>query len=113
MGSSGPSIVQPCSHTTGRPSRRAIATSLRRSEEHTSELQSPVHLVCRLLLGKKKIRYCGWGGGGGGWRRGSGQVWAGRWSCARAGGWRETGRECSGGRGRRGCTGRGGGALRW
>src|SRR5690348_17614085 len=25
-----------------------------RSEEHTSELQSPVHLVCRLLLEKKK-----------------------------------------------------------
>src|SRR5690348_18118834 len=28
----------------------------RRSEEHTSELQSPVHLVCRLLLAKNKIR---------------------------------------------------------
>src|SRR5690348_18214685 len=28
----------------------------RRSEEHTSELQSPVHLVCRLLL-EKKNRY--------------------------------------------------------
>src|SRR4051794_41558647 len=28
----------------------------RRSEEHTSELQSPVHLVCRLLLEKKNIR---------------------------------------------------------
>src|SRR5207244_8630317 len=27
-----------------------------RSEEHTSELQSPDHLVCRLLLDKKKIR---------------------------------------------------------
>src|SRR5690348_17382210 len=27
-----------------------------RSEEHTSELQSPVHLVCRLLLDKKKER---------------------------------------------------------
>src|SRR5690348_17794716 len=27
-----------------------------RSEEHTSELQSPVHLVCRLLLEKKKNR---------------------------------------------------------
>src|SRR5438876_7664932 len=27
-----------------------------RSEEHTSELQSPVHLVCRLLLEKKKTR---------------------------------------------------------
>src|SRR5438876_5570091 len=28
-----------------------------RSEEHTSELQSPVHLVCRLLLEKKKNKY--------------------------------------------------------
>src|SRR5258708_27801315 len=28
----------------------------RRSEEHTSELQSPDHLVCRLLLEKKKTR---------------------------------------------------------
>src|SRR5437879_11648517 len=27
---------------------------LRRSEEHTSELQSPMYLVCRLLLEKKK-----------------------------------------------------------
>src|SRR5258708_31827372 len=27
-----------------------------RSEEHTSELQSPDHLVCRLLLEKKKLR---------------------------------------------------------
>src|SRR5690348_17442548 len=32
-------------------SGRAAAS---RSEEHTSELQSPVHLVCRLLLEKKK-----------------------------------------------------------
>src|SRR5438876_3726561 len=31
----------------------ALATAAR-SEEHTSELQSPVHLVCRLLLEKKK-----------------------------------------------------------
>src|SRR5438876_9757910 len=30
------------------------AGRLERSEEHTSELQSPVHLVCRLLLEKKK-----------------------------------------------------------
>src|SRR5262245_65329687 len=36
-----------CSHTSvGRP--------IRRSEEHTSELQSLRHLVCRLLLEKKK-----------------------------------------------------------
>src|SRR5947208_12537944 len=30
-----------------------------RSEEHTSELQSPDHLVCRLLLEKKKDRTSG------------------------------------------------------
>src|SRR5258708_9397170 len=29
-----------------------------RSEEHTSELQSPDHLVCRLLLEKKNRGYC-------------------------------------------------------
>ena len=28
----------------------------RRSEEHTSELQSPANLVCRLLLEKKKMK---------------------------------------------------------
>src|SRR3989442_7467811 len=32
-----------------------IATVARRSEEHTSELQSRPHLVCRLLLEKKKL----------------------------------------------------------
>src|SRR5258708_26437190 len=31
--------------------------ALIRSEEHTSELQSPDHLVCRLLLEKKKPHY--------------------------------------------------------
>src|SRR6267154_6597695 len=35
-------------HASWSPHRPA------RSEEHTSELQSPVHLVCRLLLEKKK-----------------------------------------------------------
>src|SRR5215216_7940308 len=37
-----------------RPSQRGVAVLDRRSEEHTSELQSPDHLVCRLLLEKKK-----------------------------------------------------------
>src|SRR5258708_17707387 len=32
--------------------------SLMRSEEHTSELQSPDHLVCRLLLEKKNTSGC-------------------------------------------------------
>src|SRR5256885_9336655 len=37
--------------------RRASATSRTRSEEHTSELQSPCNLVCRLLLEKKRTRF--------------------------------------------------------
>src|SRR6266487_5240810 len=41
-----------CCRTNG--SKRSRPPSARwRSEEHTSELQSPVHLVCRLLLEKK------------------------------------------------------------
>src|SRR2546422_5647139 len=35
---------------------RSRAARVLRSEEHTSELQSRLHLVCRLLLEKKKIR---------------------------------------------------------
>src|SRR5258708_18704589 len=38
--------------TTATPPSAALRN---RSEEHTSELQSPDHLVCRLLLEKKKI----------------------------------------------------------
>src|SRR5262245_64335629 len=38
----------------GRSRRRAVLSLDRRSEEHTSELQSLRHLVCRLLLEKKK-----------------------------------------------------------
>src|SRR2546426_9098388 len=34
--------------------RAALADARMRSEEHTSELQSPCNLVCRLLLEKKK-----------------------------------------------------------
>src|SRR5437764_8654423 len=48
-------------HAHSRPPRcRPAGTrarspgSSRRSEEHTSELQSPMYLVCRLLLEKKK-----------------------------------------------------------
>src|SRR2546422_8099612 len=36
-------------------SLRATLHRLARSEEHTSELQSRLHLVCRLLLEKKKL----------------------------------------------------------
>src|SRR5256885_16276801 len=38
-----------------RPASARGRRRLRRSEEHTSELQSPCNLVCRLLLEKKKI----------------------------------------------------------
>src|SRR2546426_3800830 len=36
------------------PPAKAAEPAARRSEEHTSELQSPCNLVCRLLLEKKK-----------------------------------------------------------
>src|SRR6266568_9516968 len=39
-----------------RRSSSTRGTTTRRSEEHTSELQSQFQLVCRLLLEKKKIR---------------------------------------------------------
>src|SRR2546426_3168276 len=39
---------------TGRLADELAARERRRSEEHTSELQSPCNLVCRLLLEKKK-----------------------------------------------------------
>src|SRR5689334_24682648 len=42
-------------HVAGGTRRRARSRRrARRSEEHTSELQSQFHLVCRLLLEKKK-----------------------------------------------------------
>src|SRR2546426_7087498 len=48
---------------TGKAGAQAVipdpASELERSEEHTSELQSPCNLVCRLLLEKKKnTRQC-------------------------------------------------------
>src|SRR5690348_18106010 len=42
------------SRTPSSSPRLPLGFSHARSEEHTSELQSPVHLVCRLLLEKKK-----------------------------------------------------------
>src|SRR5256885_8240870 len=42
-------------HGSGQRLVRALAAADGRSEEHTSELQSPCNLVCRLLLEKKKI----------------------------------------------------------
>src|SRR2546429_5178190 len=49
FGCSAPQSVQ-------RNTERALPTT--RSEEHTSELQSRLHLVCRLLLEKKHQRRC-------------------------------------------------------
>src|SRR2546422_5738227 len=40
-----------------RPATLHKAMRYSRSEEHTSELQSRLHLVCRLLLEKKKKKY--------------------------------------------------------
>src|SRR5690625_2167526 len=49
------SLSVPNGRAPGRSSGSATTrTSTRRSEEHTSELQSRGHLVCRLLLEKKK-----------------------------------------------------------
>src|SRR2546422_3240659 len=39
------------------PGTQATCSRVVRSEEHTSELQSRLHLVCRLLLEKKKKRH--------------------------------------------------------
>src|SRR5207248_11760135 len=67
----GPSLLIFPAHTLGSPLPISIVNSgtlrfpfsderwntsalMRRSEEHTSELQSPYDLVCRLLLEKKK-----------------------------------------------------------
>src|SRR5687768_17841935 len=43
-----------CRPGRGRRARGAARRARLRSEEHTSELQSRLHLVCRLLLEKKK-----------------------------------------------------------
>src|SRR3712207_7737705 len=48
-----PDAVADAGHQDRRRGRRA---ALRRSEEHTSELQSRQYLVCRLLLEQKTIR---------------------------------------------------------
>src|SRR2546426_8182092 len=58
------SLVRQCLRQQGRDAVEEVAAALAdggrhrqgvpRSEEHTSELQSPCNLVCRLLLEKKK-----------------------------------------------------------
>src|SRR5438309_8380038 len=53
-----PSIARTMNfQVTARDTRGGINSStMQRSEEHTSELQSQFHLVCRLLLEKKKTK---------------------------------------------------------
>src|SRR2546426_4456178 len=46
----------PCLRLGGVRLRAGVRPVRGRSEEHTSELQSPCNLVCRLLLEKKKLR---------------------------------------------------------
>src|SRR2546429_7387384 len=53
--------LQPLEHRAGQYVSVECAYQPRcssRSEEHTSELQSRLHLVCRLLLEKKKNTHC-------------------------------------------------------
>src|SRR5689334_23789147 len=54
---STPASMRPRPRSTNRCSSALmkICPTPKRSEEHTSELQSQFHLVCRLLLEKKKI----------------------------------------------------------
>src|SRR5690348_17884977 len=51
-------VIEVCARADHEVNRAALHqgddAAADRSEEHTSELQSPVHLVCRLLLEKKK-----------------------------------------------------------
>src|SRR5438477_7335238 len=64
-------VVAKCRRYDRRAERTArVALGTSRSEEHTSELQSHVNLVCRLLLEKKKrngdvigLSGCAFGGG--------------------------------------------------
>src|SRR5438552_5734756 len=50
------SLMERCGMSTAlvNLARALVGWQIDRSEEHTSELQSPDHLVCRLLLEKKK-----------------------------------------------------------
>src|SRR5436189_3211031 len=48
-------VCQTALFRSAEPRPRPIHSTIVRSEEHTSELQSPMYLVCRLLLEKKNI----------------------------------------------------------
>src|SRR3712207_7397734 len=51
----------PAPTPTSSPACAATSTGWRRSEEHTSELQSRQYLVCRLLLEKKQRQLARYG----------------------------------------------------
>src|SRR5260370_29160064 len=51
----GPAFARRSARARPCPPRNSPGSSGSRSEEHTSELQSHLNLVCRLLLEKKKI----------------------------------------------------------
>src|SRR2546426_8115357 len=58
------SLLAACRTFPLKPRRRltfeyVLLAGANRSEEHTSELQSPCNLVCRLLLEKKKKKHSG------------------------------------------------------
>src|SRR5438477_8064320 len=56
----GPALDAGTAGAVPEPRRSAVSGTFRvaaRSEEHTSELQSHVNLVCRLLLEKKNITH--------------------------------------------------------
>src|SRR5256885_3880027 len=53
VGAAWRGTAEPAEEATGAAALPAAEAALR-SEEHTSELQSPCNLVCRLLLEKKK-----------------------------------------------------------
>src|SRR5437773_6600334 len=54
-----PAVIQPVEEGSFERARLVFFTGSKRSEEHTSELQSHHDLVCRLLLEKKKNREYG------------------------------------------------------
>src|SRR5699024_12371206 len=55
--STRPSCATPATRTPGTTTPSCSTRHRRRSEEHTSELQSRFDLVCRLLLEKKKLTH--------------------------------------------------------
>src|SRR2546426_4828413 len=58
MTNPAPRAVSSSTATLPAVPTRLYGFRVRRSEEHTSEIQSPCNLVCRLLLEKKKKKKC-------------------------------------------------------